>query len=894
MMWSVSLWSSSINQATGLGGELIAIPYLDQPAYVQEGDINIGALLPLSDYVGPHCSRNVRFGSISFEYSESIKFAVDMVNRDRSILPNVTLGFVAMNDCSNGNIALAESLSFLPRVSTAQRPDQSNDSLSPQCGAASPADCPMPTYDVIGVVSPTNSQPTVMVSQLLTTYRIPIVGSTATSDALSDKTQHPYFLRVSPPDKYQVAAMLKFIADQGWTYLSVLYVQGSYGEKAFDTIRLNAPAYGACIAASHRLDELTVYDRVIQDLLSYPRARVVILFTYTSQTKSVMTAIRKLNATGHFIILGSEGVGATFRIPYQGFEKEMLGMFSFVYYMSLVPDFYEYVRTLNVTESRNPWFKLVWEQLFQCSFTTRTCNLEDNILTKLVFYQTASLYIDAVMTFAHGAHGLISKQCPGATGYDAKRCVQGAASLYDHLKSVSFDGYNGHVHFDPVGDVRGSYKISQIVLDTPQIPFVNLTTRSVGLEPQLIGVYSIESRTIRYTNRPIWWEHLREEENVVPLDLRPLALRGVPESACSRPCSTGEYKIQKDPACCWECRQCRDNERLVDNFTGCRTCDKFTWPDERDFTSCLEIPATHHSITDTLPLIQLCLGFAAIVCASLVVFSYVYFRDVRVIKAASRELSILQMVAIFVGYLTVVLFQVAPTPGTCGVLFFSFCLSFTWLYAPLLVKVVRIYRIFQSGQKTTIRPRFVSPQSQLLFTASLITVQVVICVYIYAVYNPTARRTQPVPTEKYVELSCDMTVPGLVSFLTYNLFLVTLCSVFAFKTRKLPDNFNESRFISMCVSTTLIIWLAFITTYFTASRDFVRVTVLSFTLLLNHTVAVVFLYAPKIYAAVYLPPEDLVTTRLQYGGGAAAAGELTRPNRVAPLSATITLTTPKF
>ncbi|KAH9514732.1 hypothetical protein Btru_023450 [Bulinus truncatus] len=885
MMWSVSLWSSSINQATGLGGELIAIPYLDQPAYVQEGDINIGALLPLSDYVGPHCSRNVRFGSISFEYSESIKFAVDMVNRDRSILPNVTLGFVAMNDCSNGNIALAESLSFLPRVSTAQRPDQSNAS-SPQCGAASPADCPMPTYDVIGVVSPTNSQPTVMVSQLLTTYRIPIVGSTATSDALSDKTQHPYFLRVSPPDKYQVAAMLKFIADQGWTYLSVLYVQGSYGEKAFDTIRLNAPAYGACIAASHRLDELTVYDRVIQDLLGYPRARVVILFTYTSQTKSVMTAIRKQNATGHFIILGSEGVGATFRIPYQGFEKEMLGMFSFVYYMSLVPDFYEYVRTLNVTESRNPWFKPVWEQLFQCSFASRTCNLDDNILTKLVFYQTASLYIDAVMTFAHGAHGLISKQCPGAKGYDAKRCVQGAASLYDHLKSVSFDGYNGHVHFDPVGDVRGSYKISQIVLDTPQIPFVNLTTRSVGLEPQLIGVYSIESRAIRYTNRPIWWEHLRDEENVVPPDLRTLALRGVPESACSRPCSTGEYKIQKDPVCCWECRLRCDNERLVDNLTGCRTCDKLTRPDERDFTSCsrdIGDPPFHHGHGCSL-------GFSSA------------WSSRRCLRITGRS--------------------PMSTSGT-----------FTWLYAPLLVKVVRIYRIFQSGQKTTIRPRFVSPQSQLLFTASLITVQgskgrhinlslvaaievgvgglavdnspciaatgshvgfriVVICVYIYAVYTPTARHTQPVPTEKYVELSCDMTVPGLISFLTYNLILVCLCSVFAFKTRKLPDNFNESRFISMCVSTTLIIWLAFITTYFTASRDFVRVTVLSVTLLLNHTVAVVFLYAPKIYAAVYVPPEDLVTNRLQYGGG--AAGELTRSNRVAPLSAAITLTTPKF
>ncbi|KAI8770780.1 metabotropic glutamate receptor, partial [Biomphalaria glabrata] len=71
----------------------------------------------------------------------------------------------------------------------------------------------------------------------------------------------------------------------------------------------------------------------------------------------------------------------------------------------------------------------------------------------------------------------------------------------------------------------------------------------------------------------------------------------------------------------------------------------------------------------------------------------------------------------------------------------------------------------------------------------------------------------------FVELSCDWTIPGLTSFLGYNLILVFLCSFFAFKTRKLPDNFNESRFISISVYTTLIVWLAFVPTYYTATRQ---------------------------------------------------------------------------
>lgn len=131
----------------------------------------------------------------------------------------------------------------------------------------------------------------------------------------------------------------------------------------------------------------------------------------------------------------------------------------------------------------------------------------------------------------------------------------------------------------------------------------------------------------------------------------------------------------------------------------------------------------------------------------------------------------------------------------------------------------------------------------------------------YIIYRPSSKKTQAVATEKFVELSCDMTLPGLASFLIYNLILVSACAMFAFKTRKLPDNFNESRFISMCVYTTLVIWLAFIPTYFTASREYLKSLLLSVALLLNHTVAVLFLFLPKIYACRFVDPENLILNR---------------------------------
>ena len=136
------------------------------------------------------------------------------------------------------------------------------------------------------------------------------------------------------------------------------------------------------------------------------------------------------------------------------------------------------------------------------------------------------------------------------------------------------------------------------------------------------------------------------------------------------------------------------------------------------------------------------------------------------------------------------------------------------------------------------------------------TDQVSLCVATYILYTPKALRIQPVWTEKLVELSCDLTLPGLASFLGYNIVLVIVCSVFAFLTRTLPDNFNESKFISMCVSTTLLIWLAFIPTYFTADRQYIRAFLLCMALILNHTVALVLLFMPKIYAVIFVPSDD--------------------------------------
>ncbi len=54
----------------------------------------------------------------------------------------------------------------------------------------------------------------------------------ATSDEFSDKSRYPHFFRTVSGDSKQVDCILSFIGAMNWSYISVVYTIGPYGENA--------------------------------------------------------------------------------------------------------------------------------------------------------------------------------------------------------------------------------------------------------------------------------------------------------------------------------------------------------------------------------------------------------------------------------------------------------------------------------------------------------------------------------------------------------------------------------------------------------------------------------------------------------------------------------------
>lgn len=85
---------------------------------------------------------------------------------------------------------------------------------------------------------------------------------------------------------------------------------------------------------------------------------------------------------------------------------------------------------------------------------------------------------------------------------------------------------------------------------------------------------------------------------------------------------------------------------------------------------------------------------------------------------------------------------------------------------------------------------------------------------------PGIRADSPEGKRDEVILKCRTKGKSFIISLVYNMILITTCTVYAVKTRKIPENFNESKFIGFTMYTTIVIWLAFVTMFFGTNNSY--------------------------------------------------------------------------
>ncbi|XP_064649788.1 metabotropic glutamate receptor 3-like [Lineus longissimus] len=806
----------------------------------EEGDVIISGLFDLHRYDERNaCGSQV---DISGTYRAlAFKYAVDEINKRHDILPREKLGYVFLDCCKKGTTSLARSLYTVPDKRWTKSCPASKQNQSCLGG--------FDYFPIVGSIGPQSSLIARLTTSVLGLFNIPQISNYVTSDEFSSRDKYPYFLRTVPPDWFQVVAMKSLFEKFGWKYISAIYEDGFYGRAAIKNLDRALGEIGACFGINEMVDHATTtsqWNQIVDKIVDHEKAKVIVLFLYSKPTMTFIQALRRRNLQDEFIIIASDSISVLTSTPkYMDILPE--GMMGVAISGKPVPDFNDYFKSFN-TAAANKTFILrdFWEQVFNCSLSYDAPNI---CHPDLVFNDTDSfssdplvaVVIDSVNVMASGIENVIKDKCPRAMGRDIRSCMTGSDLMYK-LRNISYKGHTGQIEFNEHGDLMGRYDI------------LNIQRTGGKVKAELVAIYDIKTERLQLTSTEIRW----------PMNLNETP---IPESLCSKPCLPGHQKIQRDVQCCWECRPCRENEFTVDNRSKCVPCTELYWPDQETVTTCIEIEPVVLEWGDVESIVVMALTAVGLVLTLVIFVLFTKYRDSKLIKAASIELMYMILWAIFWSLLMVFSFLSRPDDISCYANFFGFNVSFASSYAPLLVKARRIFAIFASGKKTTKAPPMISSQSQVVLCLLLILVQILICVTIALVDKPFPQKLMPVATIKMVELGCHASTLIILVPLSYNLILLIACAIYAFKSRGIPANFNETRFISFSVYTTLILWMALLPTYYTANNERFKTIYLTLAMIIHAYLIQMSLFLPKLYAVMYLKEDEILVQGIQGRSG---------------------------
>lgn len=118
--------------------------------------------------------------------------------------------------------------------------------------------------------------------------------------------------------------------------------------------------------------------------------------------------------------------------------------------------------------------------------------------------------------------------------------------------------------------------------------------------------------------------------------------------------------------------------------------------------------------------IPLAIAVIGITMTLIVIVLFARNHDTPLVRASGRELSYMLLFGILVCYCNTFALIAKPTIGSCVLQRFGIGVGFSIIYSALLTKTNRISRIFHSASKSAQRLKYISPQSQVVITTSLI------------------------------------------------------------------------------------------------------------------------------------------------------------------------------
>ncbi|TSK38408.1 Extracellular calcium-sensing receptor [Bagarius yarrelli] len=383
------------------------------------GDIMIGGIFPIfnkqenvlaSFENTPPKAQCKGFDLRAFRWTRTMMFAIEEINRDEKLLPNVTLGYKILDSCASPTNVLRAALTL------ASMSEKNNSSL--QCN-------PPP---LSAIVAESGSTQSLVVAGAVGPFKVPVVSYFSTCACLSDKKKYPTFFRTIPSDYYQAKALAFLVRRFGWTWIGVLQSDNDYGRNGISAFTKEVESHGVCIAFVGTILRTYPQSKILEvlELIKRSTVKVILAFVPEGDLNPLMIEVVKQNITGIQWIASEAWITAdrpSTPIMFQSFG----GTIGFVVRKMAIPKLAPILKAISpYNESETGFVSDFWETVVGCRplssanglyNSTKICSGAETVDYTNKFFDVTQLRVaynvyQAVYAIAHAVHQVMFCETP--------------------------------------------------------------------------------------------------------------------------------------------------------------------------------------------------------------------------------------------------------------------------------------------------------------------------------------------------------------------------------------------------------------------------------------------------------------------------------------------------
>nr|XP_020670689.1 vomeronasal type-2 receptor 26-like [Pogona vitticeps] len=784
----------------------------------------------------------------NYQHIQAMVFATKEVNENPTLLQNTTLGFHI--DSSN----FSPSWTFYTSM----------DLLSTVGRFIPNYKCDIWTK-LVAVIGGPNSDICLHMSTILGTYKIPQL-TYGSAPVMDNKIQTVFLHQMFPNEAHQYVGIIQLLLHFQWTWIGVICHDDDNAERFVQKVLPLFSQSGICFDFIERFVKVVfsteLSANVEKQFEKYRRvagstARVLVVY---GETETIIV-LRFLLQMSHIDDTSLKTIGKIWimsgqmdftSIPLQqNWDIDFIhGSLSLLSFSEEVVGFRNFLQQKNPnSEKEDGFIKNFWEQIFNCVISSSAvdvsemCTGEEKLeyLPESVFEMRTTPHsystYNAVYAVAHALHAMYnfkfrSRAEPGR-GTQTIMNLQ-PWQLFNFLRSISFNNSAGQrISFSENGELETGFDIINWVT-FPNQSFIRMKIGKI--DPHFLPgqVLTIQEDAIVW---PSWFNQTR------------------PVSLCNDNCLLGYRKAKEEgePFCCYDCLPCPEGK--ISNQTDMDTCiqcpeDHYS-NNQRD--ACIPKRISFLSYKEPLGISLAITALHFSFITALVLGVFIKHQDTPIVKANNRDLTYALLTSLILCFLCAFLFIGQPEKLMCLFRQAAFGVIFSVAVSCVLAKTILVLLAFMFTKPGSKMKRWVGKRLANTIVLACFLVQATICTVWLTTSPPFPDFVMNIMAEEIV-LECNE--GSLIMFycvLAFMGFLAIVSFTVAFLVRKLPDTFNEAKFITFSMLVFCCVWLSFVPSYLSTKGKY-TVAVEIFSILASSAVLLVCIFSPKCYI-ILLKPE---------------------------------------